>query len=292
MSNTEQAYTTFVDIPNNLTEFRKMVHPHSLIIGGGTLLQLNWEAGMKKPKHIISVEKLSILKRIEEVDCNGEKFIRIGSATSIASCLKDPILAKNAKILSEACLKIAAPAVRNRATLGGNICSKIGDCIPVLLALGAKLQFYGESEYTLSIAEWLNKGNAPNTDLLLYILIPLDKSDCAQIYSFFKKVGRREAFTAAIITIAGYVEMKNSAIQDVRLSVGGGSHNACYLVKAEQELLNKEIDQIDWKILYESIENGFSTYTDPFVTEEYRKTITANLMVANLKTLLYSLEEE
>lgn len=290
MKGQKDSNLTIVDVPNNLNEFQEMKSPNSLIIGGGTYMQLNWEAGIKKPKRMISIHKLSILQAIEEVEWEEKACIKIGSSVTIASCLKSPLIAKYASILSEACQKIAAPAVRNRATIGGNICSKVGDCIPVLLALDARLQFFGEKEYTISLNEWLSLENSDPDDLLVSILIPSKKPTSIQTFAFFHKVGRREAFTAAIISIAGYIELENKKIQKVNLTIGGGSHVPCHIVKAEHELFHVNIENINWKNLHEIIKAGFSTYTDPFVSAEYRKTISANLFVTNLKRMVHSLE--
>lgn len=289
MKMSAETYPTSVEIPNNLSDIQNLIVQHNTIISGGTILQINWEAGVEKPKHLISTEKLPELKGIEEVQLDGQLYLRIGAAMTISDCLNNPFVRNNASILAEACEKIAAPAVRNRGTIGGNICSKIGDTIPVLLVLEAQLSFYnGEQEKMISLRKWLAKPTPPSSELLTNIFIPIIN---AQNYSFFKKIGRRETFTAAIISVAGYLEYEEYNIKAAKLSIGGGAHLPCRLTLAEEEL-NKGMKEIDWSCLYKKIQDDFSSYTDPFVTADYRKKVAANLFLATIKDFVKKQRKE
>jgi len=289
MKMSAETYPTSVEIPNNLSDIQNLIIQHNTIISGGTILQINWEAGVEKPKHLISTEKLPELKGIEEVQLDGQLYLRIGAAMTISDCLNNSFVRKNASILAEACEKIAAPAVRNRGTIGGNICSKIGDTIPVLLVLETQLSFYnGEQEKMISLRKWLAKPTPPSSELLTNIFIPIIN---AQNYSFFKKIGRRETFTAAIISVAGYLEYEEYNIKAAKLSIGGGAHLPCRLTLAEEEL-NKGMKEIDWSCLYKKIQDDFSSYTDPFVTADYRKKVAANLFLATIKDFVKKQRKE
>ena len=289
MKMSAETYPTSVEIPNNLSDIQNLIIQHNTIISGGTILQINWEAGVEKPKHLISTEKLPELKGIEEVQLDGQLYLRIGAAMTISDCLNNSFVRNNASILAEACEKIAAPAVRNRGTIGGNICSKIGDTIPVLLVLETQLSFYnGEQEKMISLRKWLAKPTPPSSELLTNIFIPIIN---AQNYSFFKKIGRRETFTAAIISVAGYLEYEEYNIKAAKLSIGGGAHLPCRLTLAEEEL-NKGMKEIDWSCLYKKIQDDFSSYTDPFVTADYRKKVAANLFLATIKDFVKKQRKE
>ncbi|MBZ9535097.1 FAD binding domain-containing protein [Cytobacillus oceanisediminis] len=279
------AYPITVEIPYVLSDVSNLSNPNSLIISGGTILQINWEAGVEKPVHLISTEKLQPLKGITETDINGQRYLKIGAAMTIADCLNNQLVQRNASILTEACEKIAAPAVRNRGTIGGNICSKIGDTISVLLVLQAQLSFFnGKHEYIIPLREWLVKPHPPSSELLTNIFIPIHVTNIST-YSFFRKIGRRESFTAAIISVAGYLEFQDTIIKTARLSIGGGAHLPCRLTETEKELINGG-ETTDWKHLNKVIQADFSSYTDPFVTEEYRKQVAANLFIATIKDFL------
>lgn len=279
------AYPTTVEMPSTLSSINNLRNQRNRIISGGTILQINWEAGVEKPEHLISTEKLPELKGISEVQIDGRLTLKIGAAMTISDCLNHSLVQKNAAILADACEKIAAPAVRNLGTIGGNICSKIGDTIPALLVLEAQLSFYdGKQENMISLRDWLKKPMPPSSELLTNIYIPIHSLTIPS-YSFFRKIGRRESFTAAIISIAGYIEYEEYNIKAARLSIGGGSHLSCRLTEAEKEL-KKTVEAIEWPLLGQVIQDDFSSYTDPFVTAEYRKKVAANLFIASIKDIL------
>lgn len=284
------AYPTTVEMPSTLSAVHNLRNQHNRIIAGGTILQINWEAGVEKPEHLISIEKLQELQGISEVKLEGQNALKIGAAMTLNDCLHNILIQKNASILADACKKIAAPAVRNRGTIGGNICSKIGDAIPALLVLEAQLSFYnGVRETMISLREWLTKPHTPS-ELLTNIYIPIHSLKKPGS-SFFRKIGRRESFTAAIISIAGYIVYEENNIKTARLAIGGGSHLPCRLPIAEKTL-NKAIEDIDWAILSQVIQADFSSYTDPFVSAEYRKKVAANLFIASIKDILYEQGKE
>ncbi|WP_445487074.1 FAD binding domain-containing protein [Niallia sp. 03133] len=277
-------YQTVVEIPLTLAEINTDKLNESTLISGGTFLQLNWEAGQKRPSQLISLEKIKELKGIKEVSEGDLSFLEIGAATNLSECCKNILIQEYSKVLADACYKIAAPAVRNRGTIGGNICSKVGDSIPALLVLNAQLSiFNGEKEYLIPLKSWLETIKATDEpQILAKIRIPIEKNE-KESYSFFKKVGRRESFTAAIISVAGYIKKANGKLVDVRMAIGGGAHSPVRLHAAEKMLINKNTADINLLSFYHAIENGFVSYTDPFVTELYRKKVAANLFFAQCK---------
>ncbi|MGP7815836.1 FAD binding domain-containing protein [Niallia sp. 01092] len=279
-------YQTIVDIPITLVKAKKVYESNSILISGGTLLQLNWEAGIERPSHLISMEKIIELAGIKEISEAGVRYLEIGAATVLAECCKNSLVLEHAKVLSDACSKIGAPAVRNRGTIGGNICSEVGDSIPALLVLDAQLNIYnGEKQYVVSIKEWLQtKKEANILELITTIRIPI-QTQKEGVHYFFQKLGRRESFTAAIISVSGYIKKANAKIEEARLAIGGGAHQPVRLESAEKMLLHRNTGNLDFAPIYQAIENGFVSYSDPFVTERYRRKVAANIFFAQCKSI-------
>ena len=243
-------------------------------ISGGTLLQIQWESGHRIPRHLISLELIPSLKEIKSAE---EGLLKIGALTTLAQCRKNPTIQTTQPILSQAVQSIAAPAVRSRATIGGNIMGGIGDLIPLLLALDAKLLVQGEE---IEISNWLL--SADKNQLLTHILLP-----SAQKLSFFKKIGRRESFTAAIVTVAGTITKTDlGTIDDIRLAAGGGDNKPILLEGTEMIIRGKRIEEIDWKAAFASIQSEFKAASDAFVSADYRQKAAANLIISELKNLL------
>ncbi|MDF2903527.1 MAG: xanthine dehydrogenase FAD-binding subunit [Bacillus sp. (in: firmicutes)] len=250
-------------------------------VSGGTLLQANWEMGLAPPVNIISLESIAEMRTVVPIILDGEKHIKIGALTTLTEGLQDPLIMKNAGILSAACKNIAAPAVRNRGTLGGNIASGIGDSIPALLALNAKLIIYEDNRsFTVSLEEWLNQRS---TSIICSILIPANKEE-VDMKGYFRKVGRRETFTAALVTVSAGCSVGNdNRLKDVRLAIGGGQHRPKRLIENEL-LLEGTIATPDLlKSVYSTIFEEIESYNDTFATAKYRRTVATNLFISFLK---------
>jgi len=249
-------------------------------ISSGTLLQLQWENGKKVPKYLISLEKIQELRAVEE---HTDELV-IGALTSLASCRKHSLIKKEeTNLLAEAVAFIAAPAVRNRATIGGNIAGRVGDVIPALLALDAQVTIQNEEKrYKQALWSWFIN-QADEQGILTNVHLPIYEST-QNVHRFYKKIGRREAFTAAIVTIAGCIKWSSAGeLIFVRIAVGGGDNVPQRLLQTERLLTGKQHSSVNWKEIYTSIIEEFIPATDVFVSGEYRKKIAANLIISQLK---------
>ncbi|WP_455661152.1 FAD binding domain-containing protein, partial [Pradoshia sp.] len=216
-----------VTIQDALT-YKKLYGNEACFIFGGTLLQTQWEAGAPVPRTLISLENIKILKEIDYIP--DESILSIGAGMTLHECQNHQVIKTICAPLSEAVKQIAAPAIRNRGTIGGNVIGKTGDLIPLLLAFDASLVFETtEGERTLSLYEWLEeeRGQTDLCPILKAIRIP-----CIQDNEviFFRKIMRREAFAPAIVTISGYIE---KATNQLRLAVGGGDNRPIRLQETE-----------------------------------------------------------
>ena len=109
-----------------------------MIIAGGTDVMVLHKNRRGVPpkigKPIVFIDHLSELKRMFKND----RDLHIGAGCTYSELLEDPFIPI---ALKNAIKTIAAPAIRNRGTLGGNICnaSPAGDTLPLLYVYNAKL---------------------------------------------------------------------------------------------------------------------------------------------------------
>ena len=96
------------------------------------------------PKAIIDVKGLPGLTDLLIVR-NGRKSVRIGAAVTMNAIVKHPDVQRHYPLLAEACNSVASYQLRNRATIGGNICnaSPAADSAPALICYGAEALIYG-----------------------------------------------------------------------------------------------------------------------------------------------------
>ncbi len=275
--------------PRNLHEaweLKTALGDNALYISGGTLLRTQWENGTATiPKQLIDLRKIAGLGEISFTDFH----ISLGALVPLSQCRNDEYLRMKAPALQEAVRCIAAPSIRNLATLGGNIASGFGDILPALLVYDAELvSFDGKFMTEQPLVDWLHShwgGMKPPSEIIAEIRIAT--STCENLadgsFEIFRKVGRREAFTPSLVTVALAASIDNGLMfRNVRIAAGGGSGRPQRLSAAESMLEDTLYEEGMLPYLYEAVESSFETYSDPFATEAYKKKTAANLVVSEL----------
>ncbi|WP_458119251.1 FAD binding domain-containing protein [Paenibacillus sp. Z6-24] len=281
----------------------------SAYIAGSTLLRTQWEGGLLNvPRHMIRLDTIEDLSDIQE----DEQQIRIGALMTLRECGHDHRLRIHGSTCSTACRHIAAPAVRNLGTIGGNISSAVGDMIPALLVHEARLVWmdteHHPSEYEQELVDWLEQVRVGRRSLYAVLLgIVIDKSgpdttpdlhnhqNSAPLHtsfssepswreiSFYRKVGRREAFTPSLVTVAFRALMnREGVLVNVKAAAGGGAGLAMRLSRCEQLLEGKVYDPRYTAELAALVEKEWVSYSDPFASESYRRQTAGNLLAAGL----------
>ncbi|MER1999173.1 MAG: FAD binding domain-containing protein [Lysinibacillus sp.] len=271
-------------IPQTLDEvisLKKQFGSDFTYVAGATLLQLRWQIAQALPSRLIHLEQIPSLQQYEL----NQDYISIGAHTKLSDLRFDPKIQQVCPAIPYAIKTIAAPAVRNRGTVGGNVMGGEGDLIPLFLAMQAELIFLTDEGYeTKTMLEWLATRQTTN-DLLVNIKIPLQGKK--NTHTFYKKIGRRETFTAAIVTVAGQVTLSDEGkIDTTSLAIGGGGNIPLRLVKSEQYLKGKDLSQIDWRVLYQSIIDQYKPATDAFVTNTYKQKVAANLLISSIQNVM------
>ena len=110
------------------------------VLGGGTDLLADLDASRIAPIQILSLRKLPWKYVRWEADS-----LVVGSTLPLRTLENDPHLRHRLPGLWEAIRDVGSPALRSRATLGGNLgrCSPASDLLPMLLALDARVRIVG-----------------------------------------------------------------------------------------------------------------------------------------------------
>ncbi|WP_211199099.1 FAD binding domain-containing protein [Neobacillus jeddahensis] len=267
-------------------EFKQTYGSEASFIAGGTLLQTNWVKNHAFPPHLISLAGIKALHGVGKELVHGETVIRIGASTTLQACRKESLLVQQAPLLEEAIRTIAAPAIRNRATVGGNVGGRFGDIIPALLAMDASLALFdGTDTRLVALSDWIKDSEPDRDSILVYVTIP-EKSSARKEAYFYRKIGYRDAFSPSIVTISGYCYVnEEKKIEEIRLAVSGGTTQPQRLIKSEQKLISSCLTTEKKAIAFQSITAEFAAATDSFTTAEYKKTVAANLIISELMRL-------
>jgi aerobic carbon-monoxide dehydrogenase medium subunit len=148
------------------------------LAGGQTLVNV-MKARAAAPDVLVDLNAISDLKGI---DLAADGTLTIGSMTTYTELLESAE-AKARPILGEVAATIADVQVRNRGTIGGNVCSNdpTNHLPPLLVALGAEFVIAsGAGERTVSADEFflgVYLTAAGPGDVLTHIRIPAGRSD-------------------------------------------------------------------------------------------------------------------
>ena len=148
------------------------------LAGGQTLINV-MKARAASPDVLVDLSGLEELKGIE---LGSDGTLSIGPMTTYTE-LMDSAEARARPILGEVCSKIADVQVRNRGTIGGNVCANdpTNHLPPLMAAIGAELTITGANgERTVPASDFflgVYMTAVGQTELLTQITIPAGKHD-------------------------------------------------------------------------------------------------------------------
>jgi len=148
------------------------------LAGGQTLINV-MKARVASPDVLIDLNDLDELKGI---DLGSDGTVSIGAMVTYSEIL-DSAEARARPILAEVCAQIADVQVRNRGTIGGNVCSNdpTNHLPPLMVSLGAMMTIVGQDgERSVSAEEFflgVYMTAAGPGELLTKISVPPGKSD-------------------------------------------------------------------------------------------------------------------
>ncbi|SEB55954.1 FAD binding domain-containing protein [Paenibacillus sp. GP183] len=267
-------------------ELKRVLGEDAVFVAGGTLLQTEWENDRQMaPLHMISIEGIDRLKGVYEKINGDQGHLVIGPLTSLTTCMQHPLI-KNS-LLARACKQIAAPSVRNRGTIGGNVLSINGDALPAMLVMNAELIWqHGKKHDRTPLREWLQSRRRNSTereDRLLVSIQLEDPRETEYSFSYYEKVGRREAFAPSLVTVAASGLLDNEGrFVKVTLAVGGGKAIPDRLPVVESMLTGMKPDVESWQQIHEYIRREYQAGHDSFASSAYRKQAAANLLLTGL----------
>lgn len=110
--------------------------PGARVLAGGTDLIVQHRSGRVSPSAFVDVKKIAQLSGIRALPGGG---FAIGAATACTALMQDAALLAAWPGVVEAANLIGSVQVRNRASMGGNLCnaSPAADSVPALVAAGA-----------------------------------------------------------------------------------------------------------------------------------------------------------
>lgn len=212
------------------------------VLAGGTDLLVRMKQGIERPKCLVALSGIGHLSYINYDEREG---LKIGSSTSLNDLVASKVVSQKYSILGQAVQTIASRQVRNRATLGGNLCnaSPAADTVPALIGLRSQVKLTSLTGERVILLEEFFSGPGctvlQNDEILTEIEVPIPLPRTGGTYL---KLSLREK-DLAVVAVAAVITLNKEGknFKDVKIVLGAVAPTAIRSFKAEEVLIGKAI---------------------------------------------------
>ena len=264
-------------LPASVPEALGLLRDHGpalLVLAGGTVAMPLINEGISMPSLVMGLRRAG-LDRIEpdgglvdggltEGPAGG---LRIGATVTLTRLIELDAV----PLLREAASRTAAWAVRNMATLGGNLFTPPpgGDVAVALLALDARGVAAGpDGERVIPLADFwtgfMTNDLRPG-ELVTALLVP-----DAPGASAYLKFGRKAAITPSVVTVAVRVVRDGATVTDARVALGAAGPHPIRIRAAEEALTGSNLELAAIAEAAWAAARDCEPFTDGVANEWYR----------------------
>lgn len=228
-------------------------------LGGGTLVVRAANEGDVSVSGLIRSTEPSL----STIAVAGDKA-RIGASVTMAAIARHPDLGA----LAKAARAVGGPAVRNMATVGGNLFAPApyGDFAVALLALDA---IVGTDDGEASIETFLANRDGSRA-IVTSVSFKLPKADSFR----FLKVSRVKPKGVSVLSIASVLEpAPDGTVSSARIALGCMADRPMRAKAAEKALIGRSLTKDGIAPALAAVNDGTSPATDPIASAWYRNEV-------------------
>ncbi len=248
----------------------------ALPYAGGTDLWPRWSRGVSAhPDTIVDLKHVKGLTGVSR--SNGQ--VRIAACTTMTEVSTSHEVLLAAPVLAVAAGRIACPQVRNRATIGGNLCnaSPAADTAIPLILLDAVVELV-----SLDQAGRVLRRQVPVVDFFTApgstVLIPGEVLTCVRfeplpddMFAVWDKFGTRPAMEIAVASVGVAVRVQDGVVTHARVGYGSVAPIPSRGRGAEAELVGQVFDGGTIERCETAARAEISPITDVRASEAYRR---------------------
>lgn len=207
--------------------------PGSVLLAGGQSLLNALKLNLVAPTALVDIHHLAELRQIG----TDHSSVTIGAAVTYSELAASETVRLEAPALSNACAALVDRQVRNRGTIGGNVClnDPTNNLPPLLAALGATFQVLTEDGLSTFDAQAFFRGTmltAAAGGVLTSITVPVTPPQTRVFYRH-QQVG---ADSWAVARVVGAVSLAAGKLEQVRLFLSAVPQSPVRLVQVEAVL--------------------------------------------------------
>ena len=263
--------------PKNIKELRKIIsyNPNAIFLSGGTDLSLNVTKQRKDINNIISLNSIKELKFIKEKN----DIVEVGAATPLIEF--EQFIKKYYPDFNSILKRYGSVQIRNVGTIAGNIAtaSPIGDTLPLLLSLDAKIVLQKNSKQTvLPLNKFFisyRKTKLKKGQFIHSIIIPILKRNIFKAYKISKRVDDDISSVCASFNL----EVINKKIKNIKIAYGGMAAIPKRAINCEKILINSSLSEESFNKAKKYLEKDFAPINDMRASKNYRMEVAKNLLM-------------
>ena len=265
-------------IPKTLEEALDIKSKHDVIVlaGGSDLMVSNKRTLGLTPKFDKPVMIVRNLPELKNIYINDKGECCIGSGCTSAQIAESTLCPWH---LRQAASRMGAVALRNSATIAGNIAnaSPKGDTPGPLYMLDARVKLssvFGSREVLVSdfIVKFRTIDLRPD-EMITEVIVPLSEDDFD--YVFWHKVGTRKANAISKITLSQAIKFNaDGTVKDYRVAATATGAKTNRSRDVESIIIGKRLTPQ----LIEDVVNGFDGVISPRAMPEFRREATRRMI--------------
>ncbi|MHB8566256.1 MAG: FAD binding domain-containing protein [Nitrososphaerales archaeon] len=250
------------------------------VLAGGQSLVPLMKLRLASPKLLVGINNLRGLSYIEE----DPQVLRIGAMSRYAEVLESSVATSRFPILKDSISGIADALVRNRGTIGGNIChaDPASDLLPVMLALDARFKICGaEGGRTIESKDFFLDVFTPDlkpAEILTEILLPIKQESYGAYLKFSEVSGG-----FATVGVAVEFVLKERVCASARIAAAAVAQTPVRLSLAEDCLVGKELSRENFKEAADVAADSVDPKGDIYGSTRYRKQLVRVLVFRALE---------
>ena len=258
---------------------------------GGTDLLVRIRDGVLCPHTLIDVKSLPGMR---DFVYHPDQGLGVGAAVTMNQLARHPTVLTHYPLLAEAAYSVASYQLRNRATVGGNLCnaSPCADLAPATLVLEGRLVLIGLSlERTVPAASFfLGPGRSAiqADEIMIALEVPVPPAGSVGRYL---KLGRNRVGDLALVSVAvlGYPDAAAPSGFGFRIALGSVAPVPLRVPEAEAVMAQNMDGDASLRLAAQKAVEAASPIDDVRASAAYRSAMVHNLTLRGLREVWQSL---
>lgn len=264
-------------MPDTLEEALEIMDREDVIplAGGSDLMVSGFNGTGVDPTFSKPVMIISNLKELKGITEREDGSVVIGALSTSREIHTSELVHP---LIRDAASRMGAIALRNSATIGGNIgnASPKGDTPQPLILLDSRVVLSSvNGTREMPVDEFIiaaKKTKREKNELITAVIVP--PSHFTHI--FFHKIGMRRSNAISKLTLSCAAEIRDGVVVDFRASSGAAGPKVARSREAEMILIGKKVEELP--LLKEEFLDAWNNVISPHAMAEYRRNSTRRML--------------